>query len=293
MRRRNEVIVGVFITVAVIVGIVGTMYLARRGFAKTYPLYALFQWGSGLKQGQPVLLAGVQVGYVDKVELRRSGYLYVTLGIERQYQVPTGSTVTVVPVGFFGDQAVAIKPTQATDQSVPAGDTLPTGTPSPSINDLLGRLDTLSRGLTSITMALQTQLVQKGGIADLRETIVSAQQLIRQLNGTIAEQSRGLTATMATVRRTLGAIDSTSVDSTVRNFATASQHLTVLTNNLQQMSDKLNTTVATLNSNQGTAGRLLNDPTVYMDLHDVIVQMDSLVSDIKKNPKRYINVSIF
>src|SRR5690348_15976160 len=101
MRRRNEVIVGVFITVAVIVGIVGTMYLARRGIAKTYPLYALFQWGSGLKQGQPVLLAGVQVGYVDKVELLRSGYLYVTLGIERQYQVPTGSTVTVVPVGFF------------------------------------------------------------------------------------------------------------------------------------------------------------------------------------------------
>jgi phospholipid/cholesterol/gamma-HCH transport system substrate-binding protein len=293
MRRRNEVIVGVFITVAVIVGIIGTMYLARRGFAKTYPVYALFQWGSGLKQGQPVLLAGVQVGYVDKVELRRTGYLYVTLGIEKQDQIPVGSTATVVPVGFFGDQAVALKPQKATMESIPAGDTIPAGVPSPSISDLMGRLDTLSRGITTITEALQTQLVDKGGLADLRQTISSAQQLIKQLNGTVAEQSRGLTATMATVRRTLGAIDSTSVDSTVRNFATASQHLTVLTSNLEHMTDSLNTTLAKLNSGQGTAGKLLTDPTLYMDLHDVIVQMDSLVSDIKKNPKRYINVSVF
>lgn len=293
MRRRNEVIVGVFITVAVIVGIIGTMYLARRGFAKTYPEYALFKWGSGLKQGQPVLLAGVQVGYVDKVELRRTGYLFVTLGIERQYQIPQGSTVTVVPVGFFGDQAVAIKPTDITMASVPPGDTIPAGTPAPSINDLLGRLDTLSRGITSITEALQTQLVDKGGLADLRQTIASAQQLIQQLNGTVADQSRNLTLTMTTVRRTLGAIDSAAVDSTVKNFAATSQNLTALTTNMQQLTDKLNATLVKLNTGDGTAAKLLNDPTVYMDLHDVIAQMDSLVSDIKKNPKKYINVSIF
>jgi len=293
MKRRNEVIVGVFVTVAVIVGIVGTLWLARRGFSKTYPVYAQFSWGAGLKQGQPVLLAGVQVGYVDKVELRRTGYLFVTMSIERQYQIPVASTVTVVPVGFFGDQAIAIKPSKATLASLPPGDTIPTGKSAPSINDLLGRVDTLSRGLTDITQALQVQLVQKGGIADLRETIESAQKLINQLNGTVAEQSRGLTLALNSVRRTLGAIDSASVDSTVRNFNATSQNLTVLTGNLQQLTERLDGTLAKLDSNQGTAGKLLNDPALYMDLHDVITQMDSLVSDIKKNPKRYFKVSVF
>jgi phospholipid/cholesterol/gamma-HCH transport system substrate-binding protein len=293
MKRRDEVIVGVFITIAVIVGIVGTLWLARRGFSKTYPEYALFDWGSGLKQGQPVLLAGVQVGYVDNVELRRTGKLYVTLGIERQYQIPQGSTATVQAIGFFGDQAVAIKPSTATMQSIPPGDTIPAGTPAPSINDLLVRLDTMSRAIGAITTTLRAQMVDSGGIADLRHAVVSAQELIDRLNRTVAEQSRSLTLTLASLRHSLGALDSASVDSTVQNIQNTTQNLAALTDNLQHMTATLNVAAAKLNSDDGTAGRLLNDPGLYMDVRDVITQLDSLVSDIKKNPKRYINVSIF
>ena len=64
MKRKDEVIVGIFVTVAVAIGVTGTLYLARRGFTKSYPMYARFDWGQNLKVGQPVYLAGVQVGYV-------------------------------------------------------------------------------------------------------------------------------------------------------------------------------------------------------------------------------------
>jgi phospholipid/cholesterol/gamma-HCH transport system substrate-binding protein len=283
----------VFITIAVIVGIAGTLWLARRGFSKTYPAYALFEWGSGLKQGQPVLLAGVQVGYVDDVELRRNGRLFVTLGIERKYQIPQGSTATVQPVGFFGDQSVAIKPTTMTMASIPPGDTIPAGPSAPSISDLLVRIDTLSHAVNHITRAIEVQMVDKGGLSDLRETIESARGLIQQLDTTVAQQSRGLTLTLNGLRRTLGAIDSASVDSTVHSLQNTSQNLAALTANLQHMTATLNVAAAKLNTKDGTAGMLLNDPGIALDLRDVISQMDSLVSDIKKNPKRYINVSIF
>ena len=77
MKRRNEVSVGIFITVAVIVLVLGTLWLARGKLKAGYPLYTRFAWGQNLKQGQPVLLAGVSVGYVGDVNLRRNGFLDV------------------------------------------------------------------------------------------------------------------------------------------------------------------------------------------------------------------------
>ena len=75
MKRRDEVSVGIIITVAVVILLLGTLWLIRGGLKNGYPLHTRFAWGQNLKQGQPVLLAGVSVGYVGDVTLRRDGYL--------------------------------------------------------------------------------------------------------------------------------------------------------------------------------------------------------------------------
>ena len=72
MKRRNEVLVGLFLTIALTIGILGTIWLVRGGFRQGYPLYAIFNWGANLRVGQPVRLAGVQVGYVGDVEIGRA-----------------------------------------------------------------------------------------------------------------------------------------------------------------------------------------------------------------------------
>ena len=64
MKRRDEVTVGILITISVIVLVLGTLWLARGGLKSGYPLYSRFAWGQNLKQGQPVLLAGVSVGLI-------------------------------------------------------------------------------------------------------------------------------------------------------------------------------------------------------------------------------------
>ena len=75
MKRRDEVLVGVFLTASVIIGLLGTLWLVRGGLSSGYPLHARFAWGQNLKPGQPVLLAGVNVGGVRAVKLRDDGYL--------------------------------------------------------------------------------------------------------------------------------------------------------------------------------------------------------------------------
>ena len=83
----------------------------RGGLSSGYPLYTKFAWGQNLKPGQPVLLAGVNVGAVADVQLRDDGYLDVFLRVNNDVKVPRNSVASVKPIGIFGDAAIALTPT--------------------------------------------------------------------------------------------------------------------------------------------------------------------------------------
>ncbi|MFL5604471.1 MAG: MCE family protein, partial [Gemmatimonadaceae bacterium] len=94
-------------------------------------------------------------------------------------------------------------------------------------------------------------------------------------------------------RRATGAIDPAKVDSTITNFRTASTNMAAMSADLKETSAKLDVLLAKVDSGPGSVAKLLNDPGAYNDARGVLQRMDSLLADIKRNPKRYINVSIF
>ena len=314
-KQRDEVVVGIFVLIAVVVAISGTLWLARRGFSKSYPEYTRFTWGQNVKPGQPVNLAGVQVGYVDAVELDESGYLNVKLSIDRSRRIPQGTTATVANEGFFGDKSIALTPCSASpppisaDTSAPTtprvtntcrftgflapADSIPAGRAAPSMDALLLRVDSVSGALSDVAKTVKIEFVQQGGIQDLRKTIAATNALVQQLNTVAAEQSKGLTLTMNAVRARVTAIDSLALDSTVRNMQSTTHNLSTLTASLDSTTRKLDAVMTTLQTGNGTAAKFLNDPGVYNNLHELLGRMDSLVTDIKANPKRYINVKVF
>jgi phospholipid/cholesterol/gamma-HCH transport system substrate-binding protein len=290
MKRRDEVIVGVFIAIALLIGVVGTLWLARRGFGgSTAPVYTRFSWGDNLKQGQQVLFAGVEVGTVQQVEIGR-GFLDVTLRIQRDKlaKIPEGSKAVVQNVSFFGDKAVAILPGPEHNPALQPGDTIPAGEPPPSVDQLLIRVDTVERNLADVAQAVQFQLVQQGGLSDLQATIRQTRSLVTQLNQVAQEESRTISATMQGLRRTVTAIDSAQVDSLVTNLQTASHNLQTLSTGMLDATNHLTAVLAKVDSGGGTAGRLLNDPGLYNDIRNLVARLDSLTADLKQNPRKYL-----
>ena len=293
MKTRDEVLVGLLVTVAIVVTVLGSLWLARGGLSKGYPLYAKFPWGAGLKQGQPVLLVGVNVGYVDEVDLHQDGVLVTTMRIVKSYRVPITSKAAVIPNGIFGDQAVALTPSKPDRRSFKSGDTIPIGPSTPGIAELTSKADSITRSVNAITTALQHELVAAGGIRDMRNAIGATNRLVSEFASIAAEQSRQLTATMTSLRRATSAIDPVKVDSTVKNLRTASANMAQMSAQLKETSGKLDVIIAKADSGNGSAARLLNDPGAYNDVRALLQRMDSLVADIKKNPKRYFNVKVF
>lgn len=293
MKRRDEVLVGIVTTIALGLGVVGSMFLARGGLLPGYKMYSQFDWGSGLRQGQPVMLSGVSVGYVDAVDINRSGKLLVTMRIYKKYKVPHGTTSKVAPNGVFGDMMVAMTPSIPTDDYYAEGDTVPAGAPMVGIGEVLTKVDSISQDVQALTKALRSELVDRGGLADVRRTVTSANALIESLGAIAERQSAELTRTQQSIQRLANSVDAAQVDSTLRGLGEVARNVNQLTTDLRGTTTQLNSVLAKLEKGDGSAGLLLNDPGMYRDVRSLLQRLDSLTMDFQKNPRKYINLTIF
>ena len=293
MKRRDEVLVGLVATVALVSGFIGALWLVRGGLLPGYVLYSKFVWGAGLKQGQPVLLAGVNVGFVDDVKLRQDGMLVITMRVRKQYKVPKSTTATIEPNGFFGDVMVALAPGRPTTENYAVGDTIPSGRSSPSIGDVLLRVDTLAGHLAALAGALRKDLIDEKGLADIQATVKRANSMFSDLQKLATDQNAELTRTQASLRRMASAVDSAQVDSTFRSLRTAATSVSTLATDIRGSAARLDSLLEKVNKGPGSVGKALNDPGMYNDLRGTLQRLDSLMADFQKNPRKYIKLSIF
>ncbi|HEY5062351.1 MAG TPA: MlaD family protein [Gemmatimonadaceae bacterium] len=305
MKRRDEVTVGIFITVAVVILILGTLWLARGGLKSGYPLYTRFVWGQNLKQGQPVLLAGVSVGYVGDVTLRRDGFLDVMLSIGDKYTIPKGSKATVKAVGIFGDVSVALTPPiPVPTTSYSPGDTVPPGPPSADVNEIMDRVDSIGRNVSALTHALQVDVVEAGTLKDIHRTIASTAALSAQIQAMVAEQNRNFTRTLTSFSDAatnisgsaarLGKLaDSAQIAASLVNVRRTTENVARLSADMDSTNNQIRALLLQAQTGNGTVGKLLGDSLLYTDIRHLVQHMDSLIADVKANPRKYINLKIF
>ena len=293
MRRRNEVLVGVVTSIAVIAGLIGTLWLARGGLQPGYPLFVKFAWGAGLKQGQPVLLSGVNIGYVQSVDLQPDGWLVVHMRVRKEYKVPHGTTAAIEPNGFFGDMLIALKPSKPSATNFAPKDTIPSGKPATQLADVLSHVDSITTNLAQLTSTLNKEFVGQSGIHDLRATITQASALIARLGKVADQQNAELTKTQVALRHVASAVDSARINEALQSLTEAGHSTSDLAKELAQTSAKLQAVLAKVDSGNGSAARLMNDDGLYRDTRALLQRLDSLTTDFKRNPRKYIKLSIF
>lgn len=126
MKQPNlELSVGVF----VLFGIAAIVWFAVQAGAgeaigtSTYEVKARFSNIGGLKSGSQVLIAGVPVGRVGKIDLDDQFAAIVHLNVEQQVHLPTDTIASIKTSGLIGDKYIALAP-GADTENVKPGDTL-------------------------------------------------------------------------------------------------------------------------------------------------------------------------
>jgi phospholipid/cholesterol/gamma-HCH transport system substrate-binding protein len=83
------------------------------------------------------------------------------------------------------------------------------------------------------------------------------------------------------------------VDSTLVNLRATSASFEQLSRDFRETNTQVQALVQKVNNGPGTAGKLMNDPAVYARMDTLLARLDSLAIDVRKNPRKYINLKIF
>jgi len=79
-----------------------------------------------------------------------------------------------------------------------------------------------------------------------------------------------------------------------RGEGTAGKLLTddALYQRMDSLTARLDTVLQNFNNGQGTAGLLLHDKQLYENINQTVSEMRALIAEIKKDPKKYLNVKV-
>ena len=65
-----------------------------------------------------------------------------------------------------------------------------------------------------------------------------------------------------------------------------------LFNRLNSVTERLDTLVTKLNDGEGTAGQLLKDKQLYENMNGAVGDLRSLIADIRKDPRKFLNIRV-
>lgn len=292
LRYSREVTVGAIVTIALLVFIVGTMWLSGRSISSQNVVRMQFANVSGLKRASPLRISGVNVGKVESIEFIDVGKVMVTGSLPPKIRPRVDAEAKIVSVTLVGDYAVDFDPGSSSEL-------LPPGKVILGSQDLglSGRALELSDRADSILTGAQS-FVNKETAAQLRATLTALEGTLKAAERTMriySDSSRGPTAeitrTMASFRQL-----STRLDSTLANPALSRTlgRTDTLTANLAGLTARFDSTISAINRGQGTLGKFATDSGLYYDMRELSQSMKELLDELKKHPGKVpVTIKLF
>ncbi|MBW2712968.1 MAG: outer membrane lipid asymmetry maintenance protein MlaD [Deltaproteobacteria bacterium] len=113
----------------------GASYSGRGGL----PLYATFDEIGGLKDRAPIMIAGVKVGKVERIELDGDYRARIKIDIDDTLELPVDSSAAIRTAGLLGDQFIHIE-LGAEEEILVAGEEIAYTEDALVIESLIGKL---------------------------------------------------------------------------------------------------------------------------------------------------------
>ena len=162
MQIKTETKVGAFVIIALIILAYTANYLsAFRWHLRSYDAYmVVFQNVSGLIKKADIKIAGVKVGWVDKIKLAGNGMqAEAVLMVSDQYKLYLDATAEIKQEGLLGSKFVDLRPGAEGSGLIAPGTCLVLeGCPSASIEDLVHKFDDIARNIDEVSAALKAAL---------------------------------------------------------------------------------------------------------------------------------------
>ncbi|HKQ57925.1 MAG TPA: MlaD family protein [Candidatus Eisenbacteria bacterium] len=297
MSRRTEIEVGLTVLVALAILIVGVTWLKEFTIQRSVKKWhVLFPQTGGLGKGDEVQVNGIKKGSVDAVHLGSDGVV-VDLAIASEVTLTHDSRVTIRNIGLMGEKVIGVD-LRSTGGAWSVEDTIPGGYEK-GIPEVMGDVAITIETVTELSTKLSTLIASTDKSGDLSGTLRSMRKASDELAATVQE-TRGVLrssltdfAATAKTTRKLTTDREAQLGQAITDFSSAADKLDRLSGRLDSLSAVVQSVTNKVDRGDGTLGKLVNDRRLYTDMSSTIDSLRVLIADFKKNPKRYVKLSIF
>ena len=293
----KEVIIGLCVAVAILILCFGIEFLKGINVFKPSNFYiAQYENVEGLEVAAPVLIDGYKVGQVREINFNyeNPGKIEVLIAVNKQLHLPVDSKAMIGSTLLSGSY-VEIKLGQS-EEMLPLGGEIMSGT----VPDLMSSISNdVMPAVSSMVPKIDSLLVSVNNLVS-DPALATSIKNIETLTANLSATSQSLNILMN--RQVPGILNHANI--AVTNLDTITENLTLLSRELNRL--PLNQTIenvngltanlvkftGNLNNPNSTLGELTQDSELYDKLTRLTADIDSLIIDIKKNPKRYISIKL-
>ncbi|MES2863165.1 MAG: MlaD family protein [Bacteroidota bacterium] len=301
MKITREIKVAVLVILSIVLFYWGFSFLKGKNlFDNSNKLYVFYDNVAGLVPSSPVTMNGLVIGKINKIEILPDGKMKIEMVITNdEAKIAKSSVAEIQGMGVMGGREIAIINNFSDKNITESGDTL-------KASNTLGLTDKLAREIGPVkdkveallenanklisnlnaTLDATTQQKLKSAIASLEVTMSEFSQTSKSINGILADNKSKLNTTLSNFESASGNINNMTSSLEKADLAATVKKLEATLTNV-------NGIMTNLEQGKGSMGKLLNDDAMYTNLTKTSKELELLLQDLRLNPTRYVNVSVF
>ena len=297
--KTKSILVALSFIVAMILFVWGFNFLKGKSLLRNQQsFYAIYSNSKGLLPGDLVTINGMQVGTVNSLEFhpRQDGSIIVNFIISNELNIPDNTTAKLAS-SLMGSVSVELNLGNS-KTFAQSGDTLTSGYDNgtmgmitETIMPLKDNLETLLISLNNLTLNLDNLLN-----AELKNNINKSVNNFASSMDNIKDISSDLKLLVDSENGKLTMVVN-NLETMTNNFTAVGDSLKSIDynrviNTLEECATEFNTLIRNINEGQGSAGLLIKEDSLYNNINQTIESLQSLIDEIKANPKK-IKLSVF
>lgn len=288
---KKEFVIGLVGIIALVALFLGINFLKGKALFNTNKeYYVRFANAKGLAKSSVVYADGFEVGIVSDIlyDYRNPGNVMVEISVDPNLVLCQGTKVSL-DAGLMGGCTMTITPAVISDKVYHPGDTIPGNDAS----GLMGKVEDALPKVEEIVTKLDTLITSINRLVN--------DPALPAILGNVEQVTEDLTKTTAHLNGIMGR----ELPMLAQTYNRVGENVLLITENFKTLDlgptlDSVNVTISNVNSivdqmrnPNGTLGALMYDRSLYNSLDRTVGSMDSLMTDIKARPKRYVHFSVF
>ena len=313
MKYSKYVKLGFLIVISLAILFWGLNYLKGNDiFKQNKNYFVVYERIDGLLESNKVTMNGYQIGQVKNIIFapNKSGNLIVNLVIDASFEIPVNSLAQIVSSDIMGTRSIRMI---LSDENTfyQSNDTIPGAIESdlkeqvslqvlPIKNKAEQLLSTIDSAITVLTVIFNEDARENlsESFENINKTIENAQSITSDLQQIVSAEKGNIQQILVNIEDITSFLSSNTkeLEKTIKNLSSFSDTLSQISvspivTNIADASNQILSLLEKINSDENTAGLLLNDDELYLTVTALSQNLSFLINDIQSNPKRYLQFS--